>query len=1043
MATRQGRILSRNYAIAATASLVPLLVLIVVLAVLQFTAQRDQLLAELQEDATRHNVMLSGVVKSVRDYVLSLGTWAEHYAGAGREPERAASAGAPRPPHQEAHLFMRSDRLRADGEAEQGLAASLSPHMQVSHRTMPYLRWSYYFSAGEDLFGLFPPPDGQFPGGVRSRPREDEVFEQLFEYEIFRSGTPEHNRDRRGYWTEAYLDPGGAGWVVAHALPVYRGERFRGIVGTAVLLDFLTGFVRAFDYPCGRLWLVNDRDQVLAASDGRTVTGLDLLALADVLPASLRDLPNDQLLRPFEGVRRIGDTYVLSQPVGMAPWHLLFVVTPDELNQVLLPRFVPYALILAGILLTLLLAHQLRQRLIIGPALSLLEYIRAESQDGHPTRPVLPAVWRPWLDAVADAFAAKRESLHSVREREQHFKALAELHPVPVVVSRIEDSTVLHCNQAYADLFATGREDVLAGPTTRFYVNPEDRQRLVDAVRRHGAVEGLETEGRRADGTTFPAVLTSRLIEFQGAEAIVSGVVDLTERKRAEAEIARQREALRESEQRFRTIAEAHPVPMYILRRSDRRILYASQRFAELMGMTLEEVYRRSSKQFYPIGEERRRIAQALRRDRAIQDFEVTAQRLDGSTFPAAVTAQLIEYEGEEAGVFGIVDLSEPKATQAEIARQREALHQSEKLNALGALLASVAHELNNPLSVVVGYATMMRDLAPDEATKDRAVRIHAAAERCARIVKTFLAMARRKPESRGAVQVNQIIEAALEVAGYGLRTADISVSLDLAPDLPELSGDADQLTLVFMNLVVNAQQALQAAPPPRRLQIVTAQEGASVRIEITDNGPGIPEEIRARIFEPFFTTKPQGVGTGIGLSVCHSLVTAHGGEISVGPAPDGGSRFVVLLPTATVEASLPAAAPEVPSRASGRILVVEDEVEIADMLAEMLGRDGHEVLVAGSGREALERLDAQPVDLIISDLHMADLDGPELYKTLMERWPGRAGRMVFMTGDVLGADMADFLRQARLPVFDKPIDPYEIRIKVRAHLASLGRAAE
>ena len=278
--------------------------------------------------------------------------------------------------------------------------------------------------------------------------------------------------------------------------------------------------------------------------------------------------------------------------------------------------------------------------------------------------------------------------------------------------------------------------------------------------------------------------------------------------------------------------------------------------------------------------EESAYVADALRAGQVVENHEVTVRRSDGSVFPAAITARPVEYEGEDAAVFGVVDLTEQKKAEAEIVRQREALHQSEKLNALGSLLANVAHELNNPLSVVLGYSTMLRDMAPDEATRQRAVKVHAGAERCARIVKTFLTMARRKPEAWTPVSVNQIIESALDVVGYGLRGADIAVDLDLASDLPAVSGDADQLNLVLMNLIVNAQHALQTRAPPRRLEIITRSQDGRVQIEVADNGPGIPADIAAHIFDPFFTTKPQGVGTGIGLSVCQGIVSAHRGEI-------------------------------------------------------------------------------------------------------------------------------------------------------------------
>ncbi len=183
-------------------------------------------------------------------------------------------------------------------------------------------------------------------------------------------------------------------------------------------------------------------------------------------------------------------------------------------------------------------------------------------------------------------------------------------------------------------------------------------------------------------------------------------------------------------------------------------------------------------------------------------------------------------------------DVTEQRAVAAELARQREALHQSEKLAALGSLLAGVAHELNNPLSIVTGYATMLRDHSGDESTRRRGEMIHAAAERCARIVRSFLAMARSEPRAQAPVQVNNLAEAALEMLAYSLRTADITVERQLGSDLPPVLGDADQLHQVVTNLLINAQQAMQAVSAPRRLVLRTAAADGEVLIEVADTGP-------------------------------------------------------------------------------------------------------------------------------------------------------------------------------------------------------------
>ena len=190
----------------------------------------------------------------------------------------------------------------------------------------------------------------------------------------------------------------------------------------------------------------------------------------------------------------------------------------------------------------------------------------------------------------------------------------------------------------------------------------------------------------------------------------------------------------------------------------------------------------------------------------------------------------------------------------------------------------------------------------PTSATRERAIKVRIAADRCARIVRTFLAMARNKPRAPGPVELNEVVEAALDIVAYGLRTADIEVERRLAPDLLPVHGDADQLHQVLANLLVNAQQALQTVPPPRRLCAATGADGEAVWVSVTDNGPGIPPAIVNRIFDPFFTTKPQGVGTGVGLSVSHGIIAAHGGQILVESEPGAGSTFTVRLPRARAE---------------------------------------------------------------------------------------------------------------------------------------------
>ena len=383
-------------------------------------------------------------------------------------------------------------------------------------------------------------------------------------------------------------------------------------------------------------------------------------------------------------------------------------------------------------------------------------------------------------------------------------------------------------------------------------------------------------------------------------------------------------------------------------------------------------------------------------------------------------------------------DVAEKKRSAQVLAEQREALHQREKLAALGSLLAGVAHELNNPLSVVVARAIMLEEQG-HPATKTAALKIRTAAERCARIVRTFLAMARQQPPERGPVSVNEVIGAALDMTAYAVRTSNIEVAVDLGEDIPTILADPDQLHQVVINLVVNAQQVLQDRPGPRRIRVASRfdAEAGVIRIAVADNGPGIPGHLRARVFEPYFTTKPTGMGTGVGLAVSHGIVEAHGGTLALDCPEMGGAVFTITLPACPAEDADDADGPSRELAAARRsILIVDDEAEIREILADILKGARHRVAAVASGREALERMAAERYDVILTDIRMPDLDGRTLYREIERRWPDRAARVVFVTGDSLASTLHEFASECGRPVIEKPFVPGDVR-RVVAEIAA------
>lgn len=405
----------------------------------------------------------------------------------------------------------------------------------------------------------------------------------------------------------------------------------------------------------------------------------------------------------------------------------------------------------------------------------------------------------------------------------------------------------------------------------------------------------------------------------------------------------------------------------------------------------------------------------------------LNALHADGHEFPIELTIFVTPVSGYNYYTAFVIDHTRRKQAEEELARQREALRQSEKLSAMGALLAGVAHELNNPLAILMGRAALLEDKAKDADVREDAGRIRNAADRCGRIVKTFLAMARQKPAARKWAPLNEVATGAIELLGYGLRSTGIDLTLTLDPELESVEMDADQIGQVLVNLIVNAQQALASAPSPRRLSLVTGREDGMQFVRVADNGPGIPDELRERIFDPFFTTKAEGIGTGIGLSVSRAILREHGGELRL-ENPGVGASFVITLPIAERRSRTGGLTPgNHPREHEGWVLVVDDEPDVASVLADILRSAGYEVHVAGSGNEALRWLEDHPCDLLFSDVRMPDMDGITLWRTLKTRYPKLAGHMALVTGDTLSANIAPLLAETGLPCLEKPFLPEEV----------------
>ncbi|MCG6882785.1 MAG: PAS-domain containing protein [Silicimonas sp.] len=338
-------------------------------------------------------------------------------------------------------------------------------------------------------------------------------------------------------------------------------------------------------------------------------------------------------------------------------------------------------------------------------------------------------------------------------------------------------------------------------------------------------------------------------------------------------------------------VLEACPTCLTMSRIGDGRILYRSPAAKDLLGKGFN-----SLEHFADRAERGDFLAELLPSAR-IDDMRITACSTDGRRFPASISARLIDYRGEDVIVASIDDLTERLEAEAEIERQEKQLFQLEKLSALGEVLSGIAHELNNPLSVVVGNAHLLLEEDMPAGLRPRIEKMTEAAERCVRIVRAFLSMARDRPLELEQRKPDDIIDAAVSAFETSDHAGKVSLSCERADHLPAISVDEIQMVQVLVNILTNASQAIASSGIGGTIRITAEETVSGIRIRISDDGPGIPAAVADRVFDPLFTTKDVGEGTGLGLALCHRIVVAHGGSLTLEQGV-AGAAFVIELPT-------------------------------------------------------------------------------------------------------------------------------------------------
>jgi PAS domain S-box-containing protein len=531
-------------------------------------------------------------------------------------------------------------------------------------------------------------------------------------------------------------------------------------------------------------------------------------------------------------------------------------------------------------------------------------------------------------------------------------------------------------------------------------------------------IVGIVSVDDPEDGRTPSAESISPL------ELFANQVAHSIEEKKLDQEV-------RQTTERYRTLVETMYDGVLTVDLRE-RVVFANPAFAQLVGFPETLISGR------PLGSllEPEDLA-VFRTEAGLQEggrearFEVRLRAQSGEHIPVHVSASPFREDRTLMGCFAVVrDLREQKKAEVDRKAMQEQLMQAEKLSALGELISGIAHELNNPLTGVMGYSQLLLNSSASAESKGNLEKIHREAVRCQKIVQNLLTFARRRSPERKMLDVNALVEATLELREYQLRVDGIKIVKELAPDLPRTLGDFHQLQQVFINLINNAHHAMLEGGKPGRLTLRTELSGDGIRVVVADNGPGIPDDCISKIFDPFFTTKEIGKGTGLGLSLSYGIVKEHEGRIGVRSHAGEGATFLVDLPIRqdAAEPQEAAVRQSAPGPVAGKhILVVDDEETILDLLESVLEISGHHVERAQNGRQALEKVQRDDFDIIISDVKMPDMGGQKLYECIAELKPHLRRRVVFSTGDTVNPITQELFQRTGNHFLAKPFRLEEV----------------
>jgi PAS domain S-box-containing protein len=507
---------------------------------------------------------------------------------------------------------------------------------------------------------------------------------------------------------------------------------------------------------------------------------------------------------------------------------------------------------------------------------------------------------------------------------------------------------------------------------------------------------------------------------------------DVTER-------AQMVEALRQSEEKYRTVLEQMEEAYYELDLAGNFTLF-NDAMCRQLGYSTEELMGMNYQAITPPENAKKALTlynKVYRTGKSFKSISMERIRKDGTRLYVESSVFPLRNERDEIiGSRGITrDITGLKQAEEEKRQMEQKAQLASRLACVGELASGIAHEINNPLTGVIGYAHLL--LARKDISKD--IRrdletINAGAQRVADIVKKLLIFSgQRKPE-RKLTNINEIISTTLDLQAYELASHNISVDFQPASDLPMTIVDPGQLQQVFLNLIINAETEMSLAHGKGKLSIKAEHIDNTIRISFKDNGPGIAKKNLEKIFDPFFSTREVGQGTGLGLSVCHGIITEHKGRIWAESKLGKGATFILELPIVTEDKKPMPFEPTVekPKKVTkAKILVIDDEPFIRQLVSHVLSKEGHEVEAVDNAEDALKMIKSKRYSLILLDIKMPGIGGINLYKQFQDIAASLKKRVIFVTGDVMDKRSTDFLNRTKAPYIMKPFDAEKLKTEI------------